>query len=214
MSTEQLTAELRSGTRLVIYHYTVSLLIVSSRRPSEVFVMRRGDSRFEKGVPYTLLSLLLGWWGLPWGPIFTVWSVIENCAGGEDVTEKIKNGLEKERQRRKPGQIRVMGFSRLWPKLNQEQFTTIRFPRKDKDWVVGEVVKVTYRLDSKERLVIGTTQIVSKTPIMLHDLSDAEAREDGYEDLQAMVVRMHDVHGDRVLSEPMNKLRLKFVKRS
>jgi len=97
---EQLEAQLGSGTRLVIYHYTISLLILSSRRPSEVFLIRRGDSRFFKGMPYTLCSLLLGWWGLPWGPIFTVWSVIENLAGGEDVTEKVKKELEKQHARR------------------------------------------------------------------------------------------------------------------
>jgi hypothetical protein len=93
---DELAAELRNGTRLVVYHYTISLLILSSRRPSEVFLMRRGQSRLAKGMRYTLLSLLLGWWGLPWGPIFTVWSVIENLAGGEDVTDKVQESMRQK----------------------------------------------------------------------------------------------------------------------
>jgi len=31
-----------------------------------------------QSLPFTLLSLLLGWWGNPWGPIYTIQSLWVN----------------------------------------------------------------------------------------------------------------------------------------
>ena len=42
-----------------------------------------------QGLPFTLLSLLLGWWGIPWGPIYTIQSLWVNLKGGRDVTQEI-----------------------------------------------------------------------------------------------------------------------------
>jgi hypothetical protein len=39
-----------------------------------------------RALPYSLGSLLLGWWGLPWGPIRTVQALVVNFNGGESVT--------------------------------------------------------------------------------------------------------------------------------
>jgi ATP-dependent phosphoenolpyruvate carboxykinase len=32
---------------------------------------------------------LLGWWGIPWGPIYTIAAVVTNIRGGKDVTAEI-----------------------------------------------------------------------------------------------------------------------------
>jgi hypothetical protein len=40
-------------------------------------------------LPFTLLSLVLGWWGIPWGPIYTIQSVVINFQGGKDVTKEV-----------------------------------------------------------------------------------------------------------------------------
>ena len=37
-------------------------------------------------MPFVLLTLLLGWWGIPWGPIRSIASIVTNIAGGTDVT--------------------------------------------------------------------------------------------------------------------------------
>jgi hypothetical protein len=42
-----------------------------------------------KGLPFSLLSLFLGWWGIPWGPIYTVQALWVNFSGGKDVTREI-----------------------------------------------------------------------------------------------------------------------------
>ena len=38
--------------------------------------------------------------------------------------------------------MRILGFSKKWGKLGDTTFTTYRFPRKDKDWQLEEVVQV------------------------------------------------------------------------
>jgi len=42
-----------------------------------------------KGMGFTLLTLVAGWWGFPWGPIYSVQSIYSNLSGGKDVTKEI-----------------------------------------------------------------------------------------------------------------------------
>ncbi len=53
----------------------------------------QGENPVVKGLPFTLLSLAAGWWGIPWGPIYTIQSVYNNSRGGEDVTQAVVNSL-------------------------------------------------------------------------------------------------------------------------
>lgn len=89
LSVEQVMEEVRRGGRFVIYQYCVSVVIMSFRRSSVINFLRSGDSGRGKGLPYTLLSLLAGWWGIPWGPIWTIQTIITNSRGGKDVTQEM-----------------------------------------------------------------------------------------------------------------------------
>jgi len=40
-----------------------------------------------------LLSAVLGWWGIPSGPIYSVQSIASNIKGGKDVTQQILASL-------------------------------------------------------------------------------------------------------------------------
>jgi hypothetical protein len=73
----------------VVYHYCISLGIVSFKRSSGIKVIPPGGSRFLAGLPYTLISLFAGWWGIPWGPIWTLEALGRNLGGGTDVTELV-----------------------------------------------------------------------------------------------------------------------------
>jgi hypothetical protein len=102
LSEEEVVAELNNGARFVVYSYCVSLVFVTYGRPSPIRFVRRGKSRFLTGLPYTLISLLLGWWGFPWGPIYTIKCVASNSTGGTDVPGQMAATfagrlLEKER---------------------------------------------------------------------------------------------------------------------
>ena len=88
MPLDQLNFEIQRGAKLVHYMYCVSLLVITFRRNSPVYLIRAGESRVAKGLPWTLLTLLLGWWGIPWGPIYSIQSLITNFKGGKDITPK------------------------------------------------------------------------------------------------------------------------------
>jgi hypothetical protein len=70
------------GGRRVVYEYCISCVFLTLRRTSRVHVLRPGESGVLRGLPYTFLSLLLGWWGVPWGLIYTTQAVWRNLAGG------------------------------------------------------------------------------------------------------------------------------------
>jgi len=89
MTREQIRAEILRGGKFVVFQYCVSLVIVTFRRASNVHLIRPGDGTAMRALPYTLVSLVAGWWGLPWGPIWTVATVYRNTRGGRDVTPEV-----------------------------------------------------------------------------------------------------------------------------
>jgi hypothetical protein len=89
LSTDEINRELAHGAKFVIYDYTISIIVMTFRRSSEVYFVRAADSAVMKGLPFTLLSLFFGWWGIPWGPIYTIGSLYKNLRGGKDVTNEI-----------------------------------------------------------------------------------------------------------------------------
>ena len=86
MTPDRLQFELQRGAKLVCYQYTISIIVMTFRRSSDAYFIPAGDSAVSKGLPWILLTLVLGWWGIPWGPIFTVQSLITNFKGGKDLT--------------------------------------------------------------------------------------------------------------------------------
>jgi hypothetical protein len=75
-----------AGDRLVCFDYCISLIVVTLRRTSGVHRLRPRELGLLKGLPFTLLTLLLGWWGVPWGIIYTPLALLTNLSGGRDAT--------------------------------------------------------------------------------------------------------------------------------
>jgi len=86
LSEEEIKFEVMRGGRFVYYMYCVSVLVVTFKRPSKIYFVRAGEHRLLKGLPFTLLTLVAGWWGIPWGPIYSAQCLAKNFSGGEDVT--------------------------------------------------------------------------------------------------------------------------------
>ena len=120
--------------------------------------------------------------------------------------------------------MRILVFSKKWDKLNNEiLFTTFRYPRRDKDWQIEEVVQVVYKSRSKgggERL--GIAQIIGKErrrtvcsiPIDIPMISESEAQTDGFEDYQSMIDWLTKIYFHREPMRqvsPINKLTLRKV---
>jgi len=65
------------------------------RRASNIYYIPPGQSAVAKGLPWTLLTLVAGWWGIPWGPIFTVQTLVTNFQDGKDLTAELMAHLSR-----------------------------------------------------------------------------------------------------------------------
>lgn len=81
--------ELLAGGRFVVFTTCISLILVTQRRTGDVHFVRADDRLPSDGWRASALTLLLGWWGIPWGPIHTVGSLWSNLTGGRDVTKEV-----------------------------------------------------------------------------------------------------------------------------
>ena len=73
------------ATTLRAYETAVSMLLFSSKFSSS-FVVDGEPAMGRVKLASTAASLLLGWWGFPFGPIYTVMAVQRNLRGGHTVT--------------------------------------------------------------------------------------------------------------------------------
>lgn len=90
---EQVKFEVQAGARFVVFQYCISVLVMSFKRGSRIHFIRPGESAFTKGLPFCLCSLTLGWWGIPWGPIWTISTLATNLRGGRDVTAAVVQSI-------------------------------------------------------------------------------------------------------------------------
>jgi len=95
MPPDQLQFEIQRGAKLVCYQYCISIVVLTFRRSSNIYFIPAGQSAVAKGLPWTLLTLVAGWWGIPWGPIFSIQSLITNFSGGKNVTAEISAGMSR-----------------------------------------------------------------------------------------------------------------------
>jgi hypothetical protein len=83
--TEQ-RAQPDGGATDVVFAFCVSCGVVTwVGRSRPVRVRSKAHARV-RGLPYSLVSLLFGWWGLPWGVLLTPRAVWANCTGGVEDT--------------------------------------------------------------------------------------------------------------------------------
>ena len=94
---EELQNEVNNGGRFVTYQYCISLFFaVTLRRFSPAILMTIDKPELKYKRKYNLISYLLGWWGIPWGPVRTIQSIKINGKGGIDVTGDIMLNMTKE----------------------------------------------------------------------------------------------------------------------
>jgi hypothetical protein len=96
MKQGELEFEIQRGAKFVLFQYCISAVVITFRRPSDIYFLRQGENAAARGLPFTLLSLVAGWWGIPWGPIYTIQSVYNNSRGGKDVTQAVVNSLRSQ----------------------------------------------------------------------------------------------------------------------
>ncbi len=94
---EQKTAELarlmalqNQGGVSVTFVAVVSIGIMTFRHPVHIeFKQKEGIGliRFVWGVVWAVFSGVLGWWGVPWGFIYTPIAIVTNLLGGTESTQ-------------------------------------------------------------------------------------------------------------------------------
>jgi hypothetical protein len=91
---DEIRSRTEAGARLVRFEYCISLLFFTLRRQSRVYLTESWQERYLRGLGYSVLALLLGPWGVPWGLILTPRAVWVNLTGGVDETDSVLGGLD------------------------------------------------------------------------------------------------------------------------
>ena len=93
LSVTDLQTEVNSGGKFVVYSYAVSIIVMTFKRPTDIYFIKCDENPVSKGLAYSFISLIFDWWGIPWGPVYTVKSFINNFGGGKNVTDEIMANL-------------------------------------------------------------------------------------------------------------------------
>jgi hypothetical protein len=93
LSNADINRELSQGAKFVVFEYSISILVMSFKRSSDIYFKKAGEPMFGQRFGYSLISLIFGWWGIPWGPIYTIWSLVTNLSGGKDLTKEVLASL-------------------------------------------------------------------------------------------------------------------------
>lgn len=93
LSVSQIRDIVQQGGKFVIFPYTVSFLIMTLRRSSAIYFIRPDENTLKYSYGYILLNLIVGWWGFPWGPIYTIGALYNHITGGKDFTETVLSEL-------------------------------------------------------------------------------------------------------------------------
>ena len=88
----ELNQDLANGAKFVQFAYTISIVIMTLKRYSKIYLIRNNDDMSDVRWKYSLINIFLGWWGIPFGPIYTIQSLIENSKG-KDVTREVIESL-------------------------------------------------------------------------------------------------------------------------
>ena len=85
----EIESEVQAGARFVIFQYCFSIVFMTFRRSSDIYFIRSGESAWVKSLKWTTITFLVGWWGIPWGFIYTPSVIMNNLKGGKDVTAAV-----------------------------------------------------------------------------------------------------------------------------
>ncbi|MGE5473896.1 MAG: hypothetical protein ACM3UU_06710 [Ignavibacteriales bacterium] len=74
--------EIKPETELIQFQICISFIFFSVKSPSR-FLVKGYDKTLSRKIICTIISLLFGWWAIPWGPIYTIQTISNNLVGGK-----------------------------------------------------------------------------------------------------------------------------------
>jgi hypothetical protein len=89
LSVQQVRDMVHQGGKFVLFPYTISIILMTFKRNSDIYFVKPGENSAKYGIGFILTNLLLGWWGIPWGPIYTFGALFAHIGGGKNVTPEV-----------------------------------------------------------------------------------------------------------------------------
>lgn len=89
----QIRDMVQQGGKFVVFPYTVSFILMTLKRSSDIYFIKADENTFKYSYGYVFLNLIVGWWGVPWGPIYTIGSAYHHIVGGKDLTPEVMSHL-------------------------------------------------------------------------------------------------------------------------
>lgn len=95
MTVEELRTEIQNGGKFVIFQYCFSIIVMTFKQGSDIYFIPANQGSIGRSLKYSLITFLLGWWGFPWGPIYSIGALFKNISGGIDVTADVMASLNR-----------------------------------------------------------------------------------------------------------------------
>ena len=93
LSVAEIKQLVNQGGKFVIFPYTISIVLATFRRSSSIYFIKPNENTIKYSYGHIGANLLLGWWGLPWGPIYTIGATYKHITGGKNVTGEVLSDL-------------------------------------------------------------------------------------------------------------------------
>jgi hypothetical protein len=93
LSTDDINKELSNGAKFVVFQYCFSVILMTFKRGSDIYFIKAGESTVKHSIGFTLITLVFGWWGILWGPIYSISALHSNLTGGKDITQDVLNSI-------------------------------------------------------------------------------------------------------------------------
>jgi len=93
LSVDDINRELSNGAKFVVFQYCFSIIVMTFKRRSDIYFIKAGESTVKHSIWFTIITLLFGWWGIPWGPVYSIGSLSTNLTGGKDITQEVLNSM-------------------------------------------------------------------------------------------------------------------------
>lgn len=81
------------GAKFVMFPYTISIVLLTFKRHSSIYFIRPNEKTISYSYGHVGVNFLLGWWSIPWGPIYTIGAMHTQLTGGKDVTQAVLSEL-------------------------------------------------------------------------------------------------------------------------
>lgn len=96
LSVNEIEHELSKGAKFVVFEYCFSIILMTFKRGSDIYFIKAGESTLKYSIGFSLITLLLGWWGIPWGPIYSIGALYSNLRGGKDITQEVLSSMKSQ----------------------------------------------------------------------------------------------------------------------